>query len=245
MMEIVAIIPSRYGSTRFPGKPLIDIKGKTMINRVYEQTKIAVDKVFVATDDRRIFDHVVSFGGAAIMTSTSHKSGTDRCAEAAEKISNQTNSSIDVVINIQGDEPFIKPAQIKELCDEFNEESIQLATLAKQFKKNEEIFDPNKPKVILNKYNEAIYFSRSPIPYMQNVPDDKWIEHHDFFKHVGLYGYRYNTLQEITRLPGGILEKAESLEQNRWIENGYKIKVALTNEENIAVDTPKDLEKIV
>lgn len=244
-MEIVAIIPSRYGSSRFPGKPLVNIKGKTMINRVYEQTKLALEKVFVATDDQRIFDHVISFGGAAIMTSASHNSGTDRCAEAAEKISTRANSKIDVVINIQGDEPFIKPAQIKLLCDEFKEGTAQLATLAKKFSNNMDIFDPNKPKVILNNLGEAIYFSRSPIPYLQHIPRHSWIEHYDFFKHIGLYGYQYQVLQEITRLPAGVLEKAESLEQNRWIENGYKIKVAITNEENIAIDTPGDLDKIV
>lgn len=243
-MNFIAIIPARYESSRFPGKPLVDIGGKTMIQRVVGQTKKAIEHVFVATDDKRIYDHVVNFGGTAIMTSKNHTSGTDRCAEAAAKASKLLNQPIDVVLNIQGDEPFIQPEQINALATLFQNNEINLGTLVKPFTDNNDIFDPNQPKVILKNNNQAIYFSRSPIPFLRGVPQEKWVFNHTFYKHIGLYGYRMHTLQELTKLPVGKLEKAESLEQNRWIEAGYDIFVEFTNQENIAIDTPDDLLKL-
>ena len=241
-MKFVGIIPSRYASTRFPGKPLADMAGKPMIQRVYEQAKLALDDVWVATDNELIAKAVVDFGGNVVMTSTMHKSGTDRCSEAYTNIGKQ----FDVVINIQGDEPFIQPRQIEELKNCFLKQDTQLATLVKAFKKDEGfdvLFNPNLPKVIINRNNEAIYFSRSIVPYIRDVHHTEWLEKHIFYKHIGMYGYRTDVLAKITKLEQSVLEKAESLEQLRWIENGYKIKVGFTDVETIGIDTPKDMEK--
>lgn len=243
-MRFVAIIPARFGSTRFPGKPLADINGKTMINRVFEQCKKSLDNVYVATDDNRIMEEVEKFGGKGIMTSAKHQSGTDRLAEAADILNKKKNQTYDIILNVQGDEPFIQPEQIKELTDCFNNPVTEIATLIKKTNSNEEIFNPNIPKVVINKNSEAIYFSRSPIPYLRNIEKDKWQEHHSFNKHIGMYGYRYDILKKITQLEPSSLEKAESLEQNRWLENGFRIKVAYTNYENSSIDTPEDLEKV-
>lgn len=241
-MRILGIIPARYASTRFPGKPLIDINGKTMIQLVYEQAlqSTKLDEVVVATDDERILMHVRAFGGRAILTSPDHQSGTDRCAEVAEKL-----PGFDILINIQGDEPFIDPEQIDMLCTCFEAEGTELATLVKKIITSEELHNPNSPKVILNSNSEAIYFSRTAIPYLRNIELQYWINSHTFYKHIGIYGYRIGTLKTITKLAVSSLEKAEALEQLRWIENGYRIKVAITDIENQAVDTPDDLKKIL
>lgn len=241
-MKFIAIIPARYASTRFPGKPLADMNGKPMIQRVYEQVKKAVDEVWVATDDSRIYDTVESFGGQAVMTSPDHRSGTDRIKEAYAKI----NKEFDVIINVQGDEPFIQPEQIKALMDCFDSADVELATLVKPFKKEdgfEALFNPNSPKVVINKKHEAIYFSRSIVPYIRDAHHTEWLDKHTFYKHIGMYGYRADVLNEITRLPQSSLEIAESLEQLRWIENGYRIRIGYTDVETIGIDTPEDMEK--
>ncbi|RYE06861.1 MAG: 3-deoxy-manno-octulosonate cytidylyltransferase, partial [Sphingobacteriaceae bacterium] len=229
-------------STRFPGKPLALIAGKTMIRRVYEQALQCnlLEKVVVATDDLQIFDHVREFGGLAEMTSTQHQSGTDRCAEVSALF-----PEFDVVINIQGDEPFIDPKQISKLAACFTDEKTELATLVKKILLEEELHNSNTPKVVLNNRSEAIYFSRSVIPYVRGQQLHNWLQHNNFYKHIGIYGYRADVLQAITRLPVSTLEKAESLEQLRWIENGFRIKVAETDLETLAVDTPQDLENIL
>lgn len=243
-MKFIGIIPARYGSSRFPGKPLADMAGKPMIQRVYEQVKKALDEVWVATDDERILQVVENFGGKAVLTSPDHKSGTDRCNEAFSKIGNE----FDVVINIQGDEPFIQPQQIETLKTCFDSKDTELATLVKPFKKEdgfEVLFNPNSPKVILNKNSEAIYFSRSIIPYIRDLHHTEWLDKHIFYKHIGMYAYRADILKKITLLPQSNLELAESLEQLRWIENGYKIKVGLTDIETIGIDTPEDMQKAI
>lgn len=236
-MNIIGIIPARYASTRFPGKPLIDIGGKSMIQRVYEQCKQAetLSDVIVATDDERIAQHVKSFGGKVVMTKPEHQSGTDRCAEVI-----QTYTGLcDAVINIQGDEPFIDPTQIDALAFAFHEPHVQLATMKKKMTTEADIQNPNMVKVISNHHGEAIYFSRSPIPYRRN-PETQI----EYFKHIGIYGYRKETLQEITQLPAGRLEMAENLEQLRWIEHNYRIALVETTIENIAIDTPDDLARV-
>ncbi len=240
-MKILGIIPARYASSRFPGKPLVDIGGKSMIQRVYEQAKKCYDltDVVVATDDERIFEHVKAFGGMAVMTGDQHQSGTDRCAEVA-----LAHPEFDVVINIQGDEPYIDPIQISTLAGCFISPEVQLATLVKRVKTVEELHNANTPKVIVNTLSEAAYFSRSAIPHIRGEQPENWLEFYPFFKHIGIYGYRADVLQQITKLPISPLEKAESLEQLRWIENGYRIKVAETELETYAVDTPEDLDKL-
>ena len=239
-MVFLGIIPARYASTRFPGKPLAIINGKPMIQHVYENAKTALDEVWVATDDQRIFDSVISFGGNAIFTSEDHKSGTDRCAEAAQKIAQNLN--FDFIINIQGDEPFLKGTHLEALKECINADT-EIATLVKEATQNSEIFDPNKPKVVLNDEGNALYFSRSPIPYLRDTDQKEWISKQNFWMHIGVYAYRADILQKITRIGQGKLEKAESLEQLRWLENNFKIKTAVTNYESFGIDTPKDLEK--
>ncbi len=242
-MKFLGIIPSRYASTRFPGKPLADMDGKPMIQRVHEQVEATVDALYVATDDKRIAEAVKNFGGEAILTTGEHHSGTDRCYEAYRKIKGR----FDVIINIQGDEPFIQPEQINLLKSCFSESGTQIATLVKPFDKNEDfeqtLFNANSPKVVLNNMNEAMYFSRSIIPYIRGTAHTEWLNVHVFYKHIGLYAYRVDILQEITMLPPSSLEKAESLEQLRWLQNGYKIKVAITDKETVGIDTPDDMKK--
>ena len=237
-MKILGIIPARYASTRFPGKPLVDIAGKSMTQRVYEQAKKCthLTEVIVATDDERIFKHVIAFGGIAIMTSPDHQSGTDRCAEVALQY-----PQYDVIINIQGDEPYIDPEQISKLAACFNNTETQIATLVKKVKSIDELLNPNSPKVVINKLSEAVYFSRSPLPHIRGQEQENWLDYYTYFKHIGIYGYRADILQQITKLPVSPLEKAESLEQLRWIENGYRIKIAETELETYSVDTPGDL----
>jgi 3-deoxy-manno-octulosonate cytidylyltransferase (CMP-KDO synthetase) len=240
-MKTLGIIPARYASTRFPGKPLVDIGGKSMIQRVYEQAKkcIHLSEVIVATDDVRIYDHVINFGGVVIMTSSDHQSGTDRCAEVALQ-----HPQYNIIINIQGDEPYIDPEQISKLAACFNSESTQIATLIKKVQNQQELLNPNSPKVVINKLSEAVYFSRSPLPHIRGQEQQNWLNYYTYFKHIGIYGYRADVLHQITKLPISSLEKAESLEQLRWIENGYHIKVAETELETYAIDTPADLEKL-
>lgn len=235
-MKTIIIIPARYASTRFPGKPLADIGGKSMIQRVYEQAvKSAVaEKIIVATDDERIFTHVKDFLGEVVMTSPHHKSGTDRCFEALQK----TTENFDVVINLQGDEPFVQPEQLHKLISCFSDSNCNIATLIKKIENTQDIQNPNVVKVTKDAADYALYFSRSPIPFNrenENTPT--------YFKHLGLYAYRPKTLKEITALRPSPLEVAESLEQLRWLENGYKIKVAETELESIAIDTPADLKR--
>jgi 3-deoxy-manno-octulosonate cytidylyltransferase (CMP-KDO synthetase) len=240
-MKVLGIIPARYASSRFPGKPLVDIAGKSMIQRVYEQAKkcINLTEVIVATDDDRIFNHVHAFGGVAVMTGANHQSGTDRCAEVA-----LLHPEYDVIINIQGDEPYIDPEQITKLAACFINADTQIATLIKRIKTEDELFNNNSPKVVINKLSEAIYFSRSTLPHIRGQEPQNWLEFYTYFKHIGIYGYRADVLQQITKLPMSSLEKAESLEQLRWIENGYRIKVAETELETYAVDVPEDLQKL-
>lgn len=242
-LRFVAIIPARYASTRFPGKPLVDIGGKTMIQRVYDQVSKVLDDVYVATDDQRIFDKVLSFGGKVIMTSDAHRSGTDRCYEAFTKLEDW----FDVVINVQGDEPFIQPEQIEALKNCFADEETQIATLVKKITDKdgvEVLFNPNSPKVVIDKQNNALYFSRSPIPYKRGSDEKNWMAEHDYYKHVGVYAYRSEVLSQIVQMPPSKLELAESLEQLRWLENGLKIKAGFTDVETVGIDTPEDLEKI-
>jgi 3-deoxy-manno-octulosonate cytidylyltransferase (CMP-KDO synthetase) len=242
-MKIIGIIPARFASTRFPGKPLIEIEGRSMLQRVYEQAKKSklLNDVIVATDDNRIEAHVKKFGGKVVMTSSKHKSGTDRCAEAIKRSGNK----FDVAINIQGDEPFIKPQQIDLVCACFRSKNVEIATLIKKINGPEELLNANIPKVIINKNKQAIYFSRTAIPFYRNSGDaDEWLKKHIYYKHIGIYGYKTAVLKEITQLKQSSLELAESLEQLRWIENGYKIFTAVTTHESLAIDTPKDLKKI-
>ena len=241
--HFAAIIPARYASSRFPGKPMAMIGNKPMIQRVYEQASKVLDLVYVATDDKRIYETVLSFGGKAIMTSPDHQSGTDRCAEAATLITSKTGKNIDVVINIQGDEPFIKPEQISLIMNCFSDEKVEIATLIRRTEPGEDIFNPNQPKVILNSYGDAIYFSRAAIPYIRDTEQSDWSKKHIYYKHIGLYAYRTETLKKITDLPRSLLEISESLEQNRWIENGFRIRTAVTLWESIGIDTPEDLER--
>lgn len=243
-MNILAIIPARLASTRFPGKPLIDINGKPMIQRVYEQTKKAFENVVVATDDDRIFAAVEKFGGKAIMTSEKHESGTDRCAEALSIYEKLSKQEFEFIINVQGDEPYIQPEQLKLLAACIQKQGSQIATLVKKIENDEVLFDRNIPKVVINKNKEVIYFSRQTIPYLRNEESNNWIQKHVFYKHIGLYAYTKSILLEITKLKPSKLEKAESLEQLRWIENEYKINVEITDIESISVDTKEDLEKL-
>ncbi len=241
-MKYLGIIPARYASTRFPGKPLAMLGGKPVIQRVYEQVTGVLDDAVVATDDERILDAVRSFGGKVVMTGTEHRSGTDRCWEAYNKL----GVSYDVVVNIQGDEPFIQADQLKSVCRCFEDATTQIATLVKPFCKEDglaALTNPNSPKVVVDGEMHALYFSRSVIPYLRGVEPDEWLERHTYYKHIGLYAYRPDVLREITSLPQGVLEKAESLEQLRWLENGYTIKVGITSQETIGIDTPEDLAK--
>ena len=242
-MRVLILIPARYASSRFPGKPLAEIGQKPMIQHVVEKAVSVGDDVFVATDDERIFERVKAFGGQAVMTSAEHKSGTDRCFEAYRNIAERHKKSYDVVVNIQGDEPFILPEQVRSLIACFEDGGIQIATLAKRFENNADIFDPNKVKVICSARQTALYFSRSAIPYCRGVEQEDWLNAVPFYKHVGMYAYRPEVLREITALSQGTLEKAESLEQLRWLENGYTIAVRLTEHESIGIDTPEDLER--
>ncbi len=251
MNNILGIIPARYASTRFPAKPLVDIGGKSMIQRVYEQALKAksLAKVVIATDDDRIFNHVLSFGGEVVMTSTNHPSGTDRCFEAFQIISKadkkkqgKLHQKFDYVINIQGDEPFIQPEQIDILAGCLTERT-ELATLVKHIEDEATLFNPNTPKVVFDNNHEAIYFTRQTVPYLRGIEKEKWLNKHDYYKHIGIYAYRVDVLKKITKLPIALLERVESLEQLRWLVNGFKIKIAETPYDSFGIDVPADLEE--
>ena len=242
MTNIVGIIPSRYASTRFPAKPLVGIEGKTMIQRVYEQASKAhkLSRVIVATDDQRIFDHVKEFGGDVMMTSPEHQTGTDRCAEVLAQLTN-----VDVVINIQGDEPFIDPEQIDQVAELFERADTQIGSLVKEIEDEEDLFSDTVVKVVRSKTDQAIYFSRAAIPFIKGVEKKEWMKSATYYKHIGIYGYRATVLESISKLPQTNLEKSESLEQLRWLENGYTIQLAETEHESNSVDTPEDLDRLL
>ncbi len=250
MKKFIGIIPARYASTRFPGKPLAMLGGRTVIQRVYEQVAKVLGEAWVATDDERIRQAVEAFGGRAVMTRSDHKSGTDRIQEAAEKILGKVNAtgeatgmSADVIINVQGDEPFIQPQQLETVCRLFDDERTQIATLGKPFDTMEAVDNPNSPKIVTDVDGYALYFSRSAIPFVRGKEHGEWLAQFPFLKHIGLYAYRRDVLEEITSLPQSPLEIAESLEQLRWLQHGYKIKVGLTDVETIGIDTPEDLAR--
>lgn len=239
-MKTIGIIPARFASTRFPGKPLIDIAGKSMIQRVYERVLLSskLTNVAVATDDDRIANHVKSFGGNVVITSASHQSGTDRCAEAAKSF-----PDADIIINIQGDEPFIQPEQIDLLIACFENDDVKIATLIKKITDQKDLFNSNTPKVTIDKHHRALYFSRNTIPFQRDVSEEQWLNKHDYFKHIGIYGFRKEALQQLTLLPVSTLEKAEALEQLRWLENGYPIQTAETLHESYGIDHPEDVTR--
>jgi 3-deoxy-manno-octulosonate cytidylyltransferase (CMP-KDO synthetase) len=240
---IVGIIPARYASTRFPGKPLIEIEGKTMLQRVYEQAAKSktLAKVVVATDDERIFNHVKDFGGEVLMTASHHPSGTDRCLDALQQLS----EPYQYVINIQGDEPFIEPEQIDELAAVLTDGTTELATQMIAIESHDMLFDKGEVKIVLNTKNEALYFSRMVIPFIKGVDEKEWHMHHRYYRHVGMYAYRSDILQQIAGIPVSALEKAESLEQLRWLENGFRIQCVVTKYESHCIDTPEDVVKVL
>ena len=239
-MKFIALIPARYASTRFPAKPLALLRGKPVIQWVWETAARCMDDAVVCTDDERIMQAVERFGGRAVMTSTSHRSGTDRCYEAYQKVGH----GADVVVNIQGDEPFIHPTQLQTIRACFENADTQIATLVKPFRPEdglEALRNPNSPKVVVDNQMRALYFSRSVVPYVRGVEPDEWLSRHTFYKHIGLYAYRADVLRQITSLPQSSLEVAESLEQLRWLQNGFSIRVGITDVETIGIDTPDDL----
>lgn len=241
-MKFIAIIPARYASTRFPAKPLALLGGKPIIQRVYERVSQSFEHVCVATDDERIYNAVASFGGQVVMTSPHHRSGTDRCYEAYCKLGIEA----DVVVNVQGDEPFIDLSQLEEIKHCFDDTTTQIATLVKPFAADapfEQIANPNSPKVVVSNDNYALYFSRSVIPYLRGIPQEEWATKHRYLKHIGLYAYRTEVLKNITSMPQGELEQCESLEQLRWLQAGLRIKVGYTDVETIGIDTPEDLQR--
>ncbi|MGQ1786965.1 MULTISPECIES: 3-deoxy-manno-octulosonate cytidylyltransferase [unclassified Saccharicrinis] len=243
-MNIVGIIPSRYASSRLPGKPLAMIGDKPMVQWVYENCLKGLEHVFVATDDQRIVDAVEAFGGKAVMTREDHTSGTDRCAEAAANIEEKYGVKADVVVNIQGDEPFFEAAQLNDIKSAFENPDTQIATLVQEAKNLDQVLSQSEVKVVLNNWGEGIYFSRAPIPFLRNVQQNEWMEHQTFYRHLGIYAYRMDVLKEIVKLEQSTLEKAESLEQLRWIENGFPVTCVITElEETMCIDTPEDLEK--
>ena len=238
-MKFIGIIPARYASTRFPGKPLALLGGKPVIQHVYEKVAAVLEAAYVATDDERIYDVVKSFGGQVVMTSTDHKSGTDRIEEAIEKIGGEW----DVVVNVQGDEPFVAKSQLDTICHCFDDPTTQIATLGKPFESMEAVQNPNSPKIVVDNMGFAMYFSRSVIPYVRGKEKSSWLTHYPFLKHLGIYAYRKDVLRQVTQLPQSSLEIAESLEQLRWLQNGFKIKVGTTDVETVGIDTPQDLER--
>ena len=242
-MKALILIPARYASTRFLGKPLATIGGKPMVVHVIEKALAVSQYSYVATDDTRIFEQVAASGGKAVMTAETHKSGTDRCYEAYSKVVAELGMDFDVVVNVQGDEPFIQPSQISDLISCFANPDVHIATLAKRFEDADAIFDPNKVKVVFGVDGRAIYFSRNPIPYCRGVEKEEWLNTVPYYKHVGMYAYRPAVLKQITSLPQGMLERAESLEQLRWLENGYNIAVCETLHESVGIDTPEDLKE--
>ena len=243
-MKPLAIIPARFGSSRLEGKPLMDILGKPMIQRVYEQTIKAIPDAFVATDDERIKQAVTEFGGNVVMTSVDHQNGSTRCLEAYEKIVAKLGTSFDVIVNVQGDEPMLEPNQLLELIAPFERQDVRMSTLVTTVSSPEDLFNESDAFVLLDKNMRALYFSRSVIPHIRGIHKMHWLEHHTFYKHVGLYAYTHEALKSFAELPLSTLERMESLEQNRWIENGNSIHVELTGYDSIPVDTIDDLERV-
>ncbi|MFC2136547.1 3-deoxy-manno-octulosonate cytidylyltransferase [Bacteroidota bacterium] len=244
-LQFIGIIPARYESKRFPGKPLAKIGNKSMIQRVYEKVSSILDDVIVATDDSKIYKEVKYFEGKVLMTSPEHKTGTERCAEAFKLYTNETGKTYDGIINIQADEPFVTPKQIKTLMNCFLDKTVQIATLIKKIKNKEDIFDPNVVKAVVSKMGAALYFSRSPIPYNRDHDKENWIENTKYYKHVGIYAYKPEALSKITKFEPSNLEIAESLEQNRWLEEEYYIKTATTEYDSVSIDTPEDIQKAI
>ncbi|KAF5057106.1 3-deoxy-manno-octulosonate cytidylyltransferase [anaerobic digester metagenome] len=244
-LTAVGVIPARYASTRFPGKPLVMIKGMSMIERVYRQASrcTLLSAVIVATDDARIADHVTGFGGRVIMTSPHHPSGTDRIAETMRILAGN-GEHYDIAVNIQGDEPTIQPEQIERVVSLFSNIETRIATLIKVIINTEDLFNPNVVKVVTDKTGRALLFSRSPIPHIRQHPDDEWTSVFTFYRHIGIYAYRIQTLQDISGLQPAPPETAESLEQLRWLWNGYPIQTDITDFETIGIDTPEDLSKL-
>ena len=242
-MNVLGVIPARYASSRFPGKPLIDLDGKTMLQRVYEQCMLSksLTKILIATDDQRIYDHAKSINANVCMTSDMHPSGTDRCAEAAML----SDFDADVIVNIQGDEPLIQPEQIDLLVDCFKDPKTDIASLVKKIEHVDALHNPNTPKVVMNDQGFAMYFSREAIPHIRSVEKNEWLQHHTYYQHIGIYAYKKSILQSITKLPISSLEKAEALEQLRWLQHGHQIKLAITPFESIAIDNPSDVERVL
>lgn len=238
-MKFIGVIPARYASSRFPGKSLALLGGKYVVQRVYEKATEVFEQAVVATDDERIYNAVLEFGGKAVMTRADHKSGTDRIAEAMEKI----GGAWDVVVNIQGDEPFVRSEQLQTICQCFDDPETQIATIGKPFTDMESVANPNSPKIVVDNRGYAMYFSRSIIPFVRGIEKNEWLRHYPFLKHLGIYAYRTEVLREITQLPQSSLEQAESLEQLRWLQNGYRIKVGTTQFETVGIDTPDDLKR--
>lgn len=238
-MKFIGVIPARYASTRFPGKPLALLGGRPVIQYVYEKAVNALGEAYVATDDQRIYDAVRAFGGEAVMTRSDHQSGTDRIEETCEKI----GTNADVIINIQGDEPFVHPSQLETIQRLFDHPQTQIGTLGKRFESMDAVRNPNSPKIITDRHGFALYFSRSVVPYIRGKEQQEWLQSFPYLKHLGIYAYRREILHEITQLPQSSLEKAESLEQLRWLENGYRIRVGITEVETVGIDTPEDLQR--
>jgi 3-deoxy-manno-octulosonate cytidylyltransferase (CMP-KDO synthetase) len=245
-MKALGIIPARYASTRFPGKPLVEIRGKSMIMRVYEQASKAemLDAVVVATDDRRIYNHVTEFNGSAVMTDENHLNGTSRCAEALQLFSKHHGDGFDAVVNIQGDEPFIDPSQVDQVVSILKNPENEIVTLARKVEDEVELFSPDVVKVIFDAEGRANYFSRQAIPFLRGISQQEWIQHYTFYKHIGIYGFRSDVLRKIVKLKESGIEKAEKLEQLRWLENAFRITVGITDLEAISIDTPEDLSKL-
>ncbi len=239
-MKVLAVIPARYASTRFPGKPLAALAGKPIIQWVWESVAKADLDAVVATDDQRIVQAVEQFGGRVMMTGSHHRSGTDRCGEVLSTLEAQ-GRHYDVVINVQGDEPFVQQRQLTSLIDCFDSPATQIATLKTAIRSQQELLSPNNVKVICGKDGRAVYFSRQPIPYLRGVEQGQWLDRQPYFKHVGIYAFRAETLKQVVGLEPSPLELSESLEQLRWLENGYTIKVCNTQQANIGIDTPEDL----
>lgn len=244
-MKVLGIIPARYSSTRFPGKPLVVIDGKSMIRRVYEQAAscTGLSEVIVATDDTGIENHVIAFGGNSMMTSSDHRSGTERCSEVCKTLRSK-GIKYDVIVNIQGDEPYIHPGQIEQVIGCFSLKKAMIASLMKKITTAEELHNPNVVKALAGLHGKALYFSRASVPFVRGTVAEEWLGRHTFFKHIGIYGYRPDVLEEIVKLPPSPLETAESLEQLRWLENGFEIMMEETDYESVAIDSPDDLLKL-
>jgi 3-deoxy-manno-octulosonate cytidylyltransferase (CMP-KDO synthetase) len=245
-MKVLGIIPARYQSTRFPGKPLADILGKSMISRVYEQASKAgsVDELVVATDDKRIADHVTAFGGHVMMTSENHHNGTSRCLEVMETLKRE-GKDFDVVVNIQGDEPFIQPEQINELVSLFGDKTTEIASLASKITTKKDLFNPNEVKVVMDPHGNALYFSRQAIPFLRGIEQEVWLQKGAFYKHIGIYAYKADILKKINKLDPTPLEESEKLEQLRWLENNLVIRLGITDYKGVGIDTPEDISKLI